>query len=381
MCRKYVKVGVNDLASQYPEIAKQAYGWDPKTVSKGSGKTCDWFCNKCKGVYSAKVKDRIYHNNGCPYCAGKQVLVGYNDLQTTHPEVAKQAYGWDPKTVSRGMKVEKDWFCIKCNGVYSATVAYKTYDNTGCPYCSGNKVLVGYNDLQTTHSKVAKQAYGWDPRTVSKGCFDKYNWLCEKCNGVYSAKVNDRTNSRGCPYCAGQQVLVGYNDLTTTHPKIAKQAYGWDPKTVTKGYGDKCDWLCGKCNGVYSATVANRTTNNSGCPYCCEKGFNAQKPAYLYFLKRMVNKQLQHKIGICNDDEKRISVHKSKGWQVVDKIHYKRGKAAKDLETKIKDCLANMNIKTLKCLGEEKFDGYTECWKAKQLTASSIKHLLKILDI
>jgi hypothetical protein len=29
-------------------------------------------------------------------------LQGFNDLATTHPELAKEAFGWDPTKVSRG---------------------------------------------------------------------------------------------------------------------------------------------------------------------------------------------------------------------------------------------------------------------------------------
>jgi hypothetical protein len=34
------------LADADPELAKQAYGWDPKTISAGSGKKVKWKCDK-----------------------------------------------------------------------------------------------------------------------------------------------------------------------------------------------------------------------------------------------------------------------------------------------------------------------------------------------
>ena len=39
-------LGVNDLQSQYPEIAAEAYGWDPEIVFAKSGQKKDWKCNK-----------------------------------------------------------------------------------------------------------------------------------------------------------------------------------------------------------------------------------------------------------------------------------------------------------------------------------------------
>jgi hypothetical protein len=29
--------------------------------------------------------------------------------------------------------------------------------------------------------------------------------------------------------------MVGFNDIASTHPEIAKQAYGWNPKKVIAG--------------------------------------------------------------------------------------------------------------------------------------------------
>ena len=42
--------------------------------------------------WQATVNDRST-GYGCPVCSGNTVLAGYNDLATTHPELAKQ---WHP---------------------------------------------------------------------------------------------------------------------------------------------------------------------------------------------------------------------------------------------------------------------------------------------
>lgn len=43
--------------------------------------------------YQAAVSARTMHGSGCPYCAGKRVLAGFNDLATLRPELASQ---WEP---------------------------------------------------------------------------------------------------------------------------------------------------------------------------------------------------------------------------------------------------------------------------------------------
>lgn len=45
--------------------------------------------------WPAKVHDRVYQNNGCPFLSNpcRDVYVGFNDLWTTHPDVARK---WHP---------------------------------------------------------------------------------------------------------------------------------------------------------------------------------------------------------------------------------------------------------------------------------------------
>ena len=144
---------------------------------------------------------------------------------------------------------------------------------SGCPYCSGRKVLAGFNDLQTKYPEIAAEAYNWDPKTIMPGSVQKKDWKCEE-GHIYPASVNSRTSlSSGCSVCSGTRVLAGFNDLKTKFPEIAMEAYGWDPSTVTKGHGEKKNWKCQKGH-IYLATVASRTNMKSGCPICCEYGFN-----------------------------------------------------------------------------------------------------------
>jgi len=72
---------------------------------------------------------------GCAVCSGHQVEVGWNDLQTTHPQLALEADGWDPTTVTAGSwKVKKKWKCS--NGHTWQTSVAQRSDGHGCPTCS-----------------------------------------------------------------------------------------------------------------------------------------------------------------------------------------------------------------------------------------------------
>lgn len=273
---KLLQSGANDLATLNKELAAQADGWDPTTVLIGSGLKLAWKC-PLGHKFKASVYSRTSNSNrGCPTCAGKQILIGYNDLQTSHPEIAGEADGWDPKTVSKGSMIRRDWRCSQGHR-WEATVATRASRGRGCPICAGAQIQKGFNDLATTHGELSKQAWGWDPTSKSKGSGEKVGWRCEK-NHEWLATIASRTSSAsGCPYCSGLRPIVGENDLATTHPEIAAQAYGWNPKTTSRGSAQTMQWKC-PIDHIYKAAPASRALQGNGCPYCSGhqflKGFN-----------------------------------------------------------------------------------------------------------
>jgi hypothetical protein len=192
--------GVNDLQSQFPEIAAEAYGWDPSLVTAATPKKKNWRCSKGH-IWDASVGSRTNLNSGCPVCSGQRVLEGFNDLQSQFPEIAAEAYGWDPKTVTAGTKKKKNWRCSKGH-IWDASVGSRTNRNYGCPICAGQKVLAGFNDLQTKFPDIAAEAYGWDPSLVTSATPKKKSWRCGK-GHIWDASVASRTNlNSGCPVCA-----------------------------------------------------------------------------------------------------------------------------------------------------------------------------------
>ena len=192
-------------------------------------------------------------------------IPGINDLRSQFPEIAAEAYGWDPETVVKGSGLKKDWICPEGH-IYSNRIVNRTRGD-GCPYCSGRRVLKGFNDLQTKFPDIAAEAYGWDPSTVSAGIDAKKDWKCSQ-GHIYASRVANRTvHGRGCPFCSGREVLPGINDLQTKFPDIAAEAYGWDPRTVTSASGKKKEWKCSQGH-IYKSVIASRTSSGTGCPFC-----------------------------------------------------------------------------------------------------------------
>ena len=125
-----------------------------------------------------------------------------------------------------------------------------------------------------------------------------------------------------------RKLIVGKNDLATLYPEVAAEADGWDPSTVLAGSHSKMKWVC--CEGHrWKTVIKDRTLGGNGCPSCAEYGFNPNKPAVFYLLKREGEQQL----GITNDFPRRMKEHSLKGWVEVDKSSPHSGQEVLDVET------------------------------------------------
>ncbi len=362
-----VQQGYNDLATTDPELAAQADGWDPTTLTEFSNKRVQW---KCKLGHSWKTSVANRSNgNGCPICVNRKILVGYNDLATTNPELAAQADGWDPTSVVVFSNKSVQWKCEL--GHTWKTGVYNRSFGSGCPMCSGRVTMSGFNDLATVNPKLAAQADGWDPRKVSPSNGKKLKWKCAK-NHTWSATVSSRAQGSGCPQCSGYVVITGETDLATVNPVLAAQADGWDPREVTPSSGKKLRWKCDEGHAWFS-TVANRTIGR-GCPTCAFTGFDPNKDGWLYFIDHDDLDMLQ--VGISNFPDARLGQHLTRGWEVLEVRGPMDGHLTQRLETAILQAVERRGAVLGHKAGIEKFDGYSEAWTKDSLQVTGFKQLL-----
>lgn len=214
-----------------------------------------------------------------------KLVQGVNDLETYCKENNRNQLltEWDyskngllaPTETYKGSHKKVWWLCPKGHS-YESSISSRIINNSGCPYCSGNKVLKGFNDLETTFPNIAQEWHPTlngelSPQNIS-GCSGKIVWwLCSQGHS-YQARVSDRKNNHNCPICANKKVLVGYNDLETLYPKVAKewdyeQNYPLTPQDVI-GSSKKQVWWCCSANHKWQSTIDSRTHLNRGCPYC-----------------------------------------------------------------------------------------------------------------
>ena len=275
----------NSLAITHPEIARE---WNyeknsnlkPEYFRAGSGEKVWWKCNKGH-EWKTDINSRVRHKTGCPICANMQLLTGYNDLETVHPELAKE-WNYDkndgllPSQVLFGSSKRVWWKC-KDGHEWQVTIDNRVCNRSGCPICTNRQVLVGYNDLQTVKPDLAKE---WDynkngnllPSQVLYGSHKKVWWIC-KHGHSWQSEVRDRYHGHGCPVCSNQRILVGYNDFQTLYPELAKE---WNykknrnllPTMFTISSEQKIWWTCKKCGYEWLTKIINRTRRKCGCPEC-----------------------------------------------------------------------------------------------------------------
>lgn len=363
--------GYNDLATLNPKIASEASGWDPTTVAPHSNKKKMWLC-PAGHQYLATVAHRS-EGKGCPFCSGRQVLVGFNDLTTTHPSLAAEAYGWDPKTVSAGSHKRLNWKC-PIGHVWDQVVKDRTLLEFGCSYCSGKRVLRGFNDLATTHPDLASEAVNWDPTTVSKGSSNKKReWKCTNGHRYFETPSHRVYMNSGCPFCAGRQVLKGFNDLATTHPDLASQALNWDPTSLSAGSHQKVNWKCP--TGHIWTAPPNGRRRGEGCPSCSKSGFDPNKDGWLYLVYHEVWDLIQ--VGLTNNPESRLNDHRRTGFsEVLDIRGPMKGELAQTLETQMLRVLKSRGADFSNASGGPKFDGYSEAWTKTSLNVINLKQIL-----
>ncbi len=375
-CSGYLPIaGETDLLTLSPLLAEDADGWDPREVTNHSGKKVNWKC-KLGHKSISTIDNRQRH--GCPYCSGKYPIPGETDLLTKYPEIAGQADGWNPMDFLPRSNQVKPWICARGHK-FKAAIATRT-DNratgNGCPYCSGRKVILGETDLLTMNPELASEAFGWDPREVSPGSEKKLKWECMR-GHVWEAVVYSRSAKTGCPFCSNQKVLVGYNDLATTHPRLALEADGWNPATVTSGSSKKSFlWKCREGHN-WKSNVKNRTVGQ-GCPSCAKTGYDPNADGYLYFLAHADWEMSQ--IGITNDPDRRLSQHRKLGWKLLELRGPIDGHLAQQWETAILQMLKakGADLSNDKIAG--KFDGYSEAWSKSTFEVSSIKELMWLTE-
>ena len=271
----------NSLYKMRPHLVSE---WSEKNlplttddISYGSNKVV-WWRGKCGHEWQTSVKARS-HGENCPICSGSRVIEGINDLATKYPEIAAE---WStknlplkPTMVSAGSHKKVIWV-DKLGHEWTASVKSRV-QGSGCPYCSHNLVLAGFNDLASRFPEIASE---WSernlPLTPDKVTAFKNTrvwWKCHLGHEWYTL-ISTRSGGSQCPYCSGIKLLIGFNDLATKYPTLAKE---WSernlpltPDMVNEKSTKNVWWKCRTCGYEWKSVVRARA-KGSLCPVCADR--------------------------------------------------------------------------------------------------------------
>lgn len=276
--------GYNTLAETNPSLATE---WHPSLnnpvtqsdiIAGGNSTKYWWLCPRGHTYRETPNNLSRPDRRHCPYCSGRLPIPGETTLDVTNPRLASE---WatelngslTPAMASEGSGMKVWWLCPKGH-TYLAKIALRK--RTGCPYCANLKVWRGYNDLATTHPRLAAEWHptlntDLKPTDIVAGTHRRIWWLCPRHHAYQSAVDSRASTASGCPYCANQRIWPGYNDLATVASGVASQWHydanvGLKPTDVGAGTPRKVWWLC-PAGHSYQAAVNGRVAG-SGCPEC-----------------------------------------------------------------------------------------------------------------
>ena len=103
-------------------------------------------------------------------------------------------------------------------------------------------------------------------------------WQCDKYEDhIWFATPNNvlKENGTRCPYCSGNKILKGFNDLWTTHPEIADclvdKNVGYQ---ISYSGHSRQDFICPKCGClIKNIMVRDAVRYHIVCP-CCSDGIS-----------------------------------------------------------------------------------------------------------
>ena len=142
-----------------------------------------------------------------PYIFGMGQRRYHAENDTREKEWNYKRNNLSPSEVMSGSNKKVWWVCPKGHE-YEASILNRTKNNgTKCPICCNQKVLKGYNDLETLNPNLAVEfdVSKNNGKTASDFVLNsgkKVWWKCKNCNFEWEATIVSRNHGyHKCPKC------------------------------------------------------------------------------------------------------------------------------------------------------------------------------------
>ncbi|MCD3451535.1 zinc-ribbon domain-containing protein [Streptococcus equi subsp. zooepidemicus] len=163
----------------------------------------------------------------CPYCTGKLPNPQTESLNIVKPFLIEE---WH-KNISNTKPIEEFfpeseiklwWKCRNCHGQFLARICDREENDDCCPYCSGKKILKGFNTFDVKYPHLMKE---WDylnnillldPSEISESNANNVWWICRN-NREHRYKMSvqqrilfNKRSKEPCLICKGRRRKRGH---------------------------------------------------------------------------------------------------------------------------------------------------------------------------
>ena len=274
---KTVLAGVNDLATKYPEIAKE---WDyeknnltPSQVLAHSQKKAWWLCPLGHSYCMVIGSRTCIKPQGCSICA--------KEIKTSFPEQAiyyfvSKVYS-DVVSCDRSYKVEFDISIPSLNTAieYDGLFWHKNKktidkDNKKDLLCKEKGIrLIRFRDMSLPDTVSAERITCKDGnlKSLEAAIMKLFDVLGTNCPIIDLAADSSKI-------MANYIVNKKENSLSAVYPELVEEwnfekNYPLSPNNISWGSAKKVWWKCTKCQKEWLCSPANRTGGNyQKCPRC-----------------------------------------------------------------------------------------------------------------
>lgn len=272
--------GFNDFGCLYPHLVSEWSESNDRTPHKyvsGSNTTVEWKCS-AGHIWNAPIASRS-KGAGCKKCFhlkakedGLWNTRGSKLLKNERPDLFSEVVDQKANnSISFSSHKKIGWKC-HLGHLYELAPNVRV-GGRGCPYCSGRKVLIGFNDIASKLPDLVEQLVNPADGELAFWIREPVDWKHTAENGIehiWSMTAQSRSEGGGCTVCTSRTFVVGINDVATTHPEIAAQ---WSPNNVikptevTRGSNERVDFICSKGH-EWSTSIKAATSGKSSCIDC-----------------------------------------------------------------------------------------------------------------
>lgn len=285
--KKKFEKGVNDLATTFPEIAKELISADPSEIMDTSVKPQEWKCSLCGNEWKAQPRSRVMvyqPRPGCPECKTKSAIQQRGEksyFKDLYPELAENAVDPEPlEGVTQSAHKKILWRC-ELGHKYEMS-PNKILNGIKCPVCNFKEIDPEYNTIGAVRPDLVKELTNKDDADeILANSKKEISWSHISDDGVvhtWLASPHGRCyNDYGCLVCAGRQVQIGVNNFGLF---LEKTGYKWHednefgPDDITLGSNKRIKLYCDKHNIPYIMDIYAKffTRGEMVCQDCIPTG-------------------------------------------------------------------------------------------------------------